>query len=270
MVEGLEVSDRKGVIPAKLVEKLDLVYYLGNSNGEPTSFLGVDLQHSVENIGGVVTEIRKILMPDSSAVKVTVSEGGEIYEGKEKFEVVKKMKERDKTLEELFIFGATLEHALDDFAVTPIFCLGKRPEGRWTGGGYISYQGLYPVGYPGGLMRVDQNEWSGRISVPPNGKKGFVYFGNACMPSTAEAVLFENLIPFDFGKRLVLVRSPNGSMSFDALYRLELPEGDGKIEYALVYDKIKPLREGRTWAVNTPEGLNWEHNSYLNIFTRRK
>ena len=59
-------------------------------------------------------------------------------------------------------------------------------------------------------------------------------------------------------------------MNFDTLHKVELPEGDRNFQYALVYDKVKPLRENRTWAVNTPLGLNWEQNTYLDLFTRRE
>jgi len=271
LTEGLEISVRDGVIPPELVERLDLVYYLGNDGGEPYHLSGIDLQHSVQDVSGVVTEVRKILIPKiSSSVKVLVSDGGTISDYTDRSEIVRKMRREDKTLDELFIFGAILEPALGDFAATPVFCLGERPEGKDVGHlGYISYQGLYPVGNSGGLIRINQNEWPGRIDVRPDGK-GSVYFGNACSPSDAEAVVFEKLIPFDLEKRLVLARSPNGSMNFDALQKVELPEGDRNFQYALVYDKVKPMRENRTWAVNTPQGLNWEQNTYLDLFTRKE
>jgi hypothetical protein len=77
------------------------------------------------------------------------------------------------------------------------------------------------------------------------------------------------LIPFDLEKRLILARSPNCSMNFDALHRLELDEGDRIFEYELIYEKVEPMREGKTWAINALRGgVNWEHNHILNLRTR--
>ena len=290
LTEGLEIPNRKGSIPQELIERLDLVYYLGNYLGnieESYPLNGIDLQHSVENISGVVIEVRKILMPKYSylssyvkvisCVKVIVSDGGMIRDYTDRSEIVKKMEREDKTLDELFIFGAILEPGLGDFAAIPVFCLGKRPEGkdiRLEGKNmgdlrlrYTSYQGLSPINTSDdSLIIINQNEGVGRIDVYPDGKAD-VYFGGARTPSHADAVMFDQLVPFDLEKRLILARSPNGSMSFDALHSLELSEGNGKFEYALIYDNVKQMREDRTWAINTPRGLNWEQNYLLDHFT---
>lgn len=268
LVQGLEIKERKGNIPKKLVERIDLIYCLGNDSGDQCSYSGIDLQHSIEDVGGVVTEIRKIIIPKvSSLVKVIISDGGTISENRDRSEVVRKMIRGDNTLDRLFIFGAVLKSELGGYAATPVFCLDKKPKGKDMGHlNCTSYQGMYPTGNPNGFITIN-NEWGGRIDIRPDGK-GSVYFGNACSPSEAEAVLFDKLVPFDLKKSLILARSPTEAIKFDALHTLEFKEGDREFKYSLIYDNIKSLCEGRTWAVNAVSGFTWENNSYLDLFTR--
>ncbi len=267
LAKGLEIPNKEGIIPPELIERLDLVYSLCNDSGGLYLHRGIDLQHSVQNVGGVFIEVRKILTPEKSSVKVLVTDsrtGPIIGKGTisdyigDRSEVIRRMSGEDKPFDELFIFGIILRPALGDFAATPIFCLGERPEGEDMDQGYTSYHGLYPVRSSNGFTRINQNVWEGRIDIYPNGE-GSVYCGQN---SYAEAVLFNELIPFDLEKRLILARSPNGSMNFDALHRLELCEGDKDFEYALIYAKMNSEREGirkdKTFAVNTTKGLTWE------------
>lgn len=273
-----EPSKRKGTIPSELVEKLDLVYCLGDDRGEKSKYFGINLQVSRLEINNLLIDIRKILTPTgSSFVEVTIGDYcSAVYQFPYRSQIITKIDD-DKTLKQLFIFGAVLTPSctLEDFAVTPVFCLDKMPEGipineETPDEMCVTYQGLYPVGISNGYIQLQRNEWAGRIDVIPSGKAS-VYFGNAVDPSTAEAVLFDKLVPFDLEKRLILARSPNGSANFDdVLHKTELSEGKQMFEYALIYDCPARLTAGKTYAVYGKKGLHWENNTLLYLSTREE
>ncbi len=264
LTQGLALFDRDGDLPLDLVDRLDLVYSLGNENGQTYPYRGIDLQHSFQQTEGIVTEIRKILTPKSSFLKVIVGDSPET----ERAEIFRKSRADERTLDRLFVFGAVLNPGFADYAAVPVFCIDKKPEGiDMEEFNCVRFRGLYPVGLSEGFIKINKNEWAGAIDVNYDGKAS-VYFGNATTPSETEAVIFDEPVRFDLEKRLVLARSPNGSIEFEGLHTLNLSEGSRDADYALVWDKVENLLEGKTWVVNSGASLNWKNNPFLDLYTR--
>jgi hypothetical protein len=270
LTEGLDLKERRGIIPPELIKRLDLIYDLGDKNngGNISSIKWVEIQHSKNYINRVPVEIRKIYGLEKKFVKIIMGEENH-KDPSNKIEIIREV-DAENITDNLYIFATITNRGLpSDFATIPLFCTEKKHKDNYEHfGDERRYNVLFPIDRFRETLIVSRDSWREKININPTNRKGYMYIGNNPEPPYDNVILLKRPLPFDFNKRLILARSPNNSVEFDSIYKIKRAEEGKELDYYLIYENVASLIENKIWALNKGEGIKWEDNPYLNLFTR--
>lgn len=168
-------------------------------------------------------------------------------------------------IDDVSIFAAVLTvNPVNSFYPSPVLSFGQpeTEEYEISGRKGTRYHGLHPLRIKKGILTTER-EWESAVDVRDDGRAQ-IYNG---LGDFIDTVMFDEPLTFDLTKRLVYVRSPNGSIIFDdVLHTTEAQEGRNSplAEYVLVHANLDDLKQG-LWARSDPFrlGLHQEYNPHL-------